>query len=213
MRRYEKENGAKAFFNINMFLLPIVIGASLQFLFYGLSLAWLSSAIGLVGMFMMQQNELAYLDSLTDTYNRLYLNHVISTWIKREQGFAGAMVDIDDFKSINDSFGHSEGDKALRAVADVLKQTHLDRGLVFRFAGDEFIVLQMGGSEDSLAAYMEEVNRRLETALDGAPCPVRLSYGVSVFDSGDVDAFMKGLDERMYQMKTAHHAAENRSAL
>ena len=206
MRRYERENGAKAFFNIDMFLLPIIIGTGLQFLFYGLSLAWLSSAFGLAGMFMMQQNEMAYLDSLTDTYNRLYLNQILSAWIKRGTPFAGLMLDVDDFKSINDRFGHSEGDRALKTVADILKQSRLAREWVFRFAGDEFIVLELGGGVDALTAYMEEVNRRLE-ARDGAhPYRIRLSYGVAVFDSGDEDAFLKQMDERMYEMKAAHHA-------
>ena len=69
-RRFEKENGARTFFNVKMFLLPILIGAGLQFAFYGLSLAWLSAALGLVGLYMMQQNEVAYLDALAGTYNR-----------------------------------------------------------------------------------------------------------------------------------------------
>ena len=207
MRRYEKENGAKAFFNIDMFLLPIIVGTGLQFMFYGLSLAWLSSAIGLAGMFMMQQNELAYLDSLTDTYNRLYLNQIISAWIKRGTPFAGVMLDIDDFKSINDRFGHSEGDRALKTLADVLKQSRIAREWVFRFAGDEFIVLELGGGPDALTAYMEEVNRRLEASDGAQPYRIRLSYGITAFDFGDEDAFMRKMDERMYEMKSAHHAA------
>jgi hypothetical protein len=108
-RRYEKENGARTFFNINMFLVPILIGAGLQFAFYGLSLAWLSSAIGLTGMYMMQQNETAYLDPLVDTYNRRYFDFLLTSWISRGYGFSGVMMDIDDFKSINDNCGHSEG--------------------------------------------------------------------------------------------------------
>ena len=51
--RYEKENGARTFINIKMFLIPIIIGAGLQFMFYGLSLAWLSAALGLMGLYMM----------------------------------------------------------------------------------------------------------------------------------------------------------------
>ena len=208
MRRYERENGAKAFFNIDMFLLPIIVGTGLQFAFYGLSLAWLSSAIGLLGMYMMQQNEMAYLDSLAGTYNRLYLNQILSTWIKRGIPFAGAMLDIDDFKSINDNFGHSEGDRALRTVADTLKQSRLAHEWVFRFAGDEFIVLEMGGSTDALEAYLDEARRRLEAAQgDARPYRICLSQGIAVYDGGDVDAFMRKMDERMYEMKSDHHAA------
>ena len=115
-KHYERENGAKTFFSISMFLVPILVGAGLQFMFYGLSLAWLSAAIGLIGLFMMQQNEMAYIDSLSDTYNRQYLNHILSAWITRGYSVSGIMLGIDRFKYINDNFGHSEGDLALKTV-------------------------------------------------------------------------------------------------
>ena len=207
-RRYEKENGARAFFNIKMFLLPILVGAGLQFLFYGLSLAWLSASIGLVGLFMMQQNELAYVDSLVDTYNRQYMNHILSAWISRKRRFAGVMVDIDRFKQINDSFGHSEGDRALKAVTDILKQSRRGHEWVFRFAGDEFIVLKLTEDKQEMNAYMDEVNKRVRTFNQGErPYSLSLSYGISVSDDGGIDAFMKRMDENMYAMKEAHHAS------
>ena len=208
-RRYEKGNGAKTFFNVNLFLLPILIGAGLQFLFYGLSLAWLAASIGLMGLFMMQQNELAYLDALTDTYNRQYLNHILAAWIKRGNGIAGAMLDMDDFKRINDRFGHSEGDSALQAVADILKRSRVEHEWVFRFAGDEFIVLRMTRDPGDLTAYFDEVERRLAAYnSEGRPYKISLSYGTSYLDGADVDAFMKDMDEKMYAMKERHHARQ-----
>ena len=205
-RRFEKENGTRAFFNINMFLVPILIGAGLQFLFYGLSLAWMSAALGMVGMSMMQQNEMAYIDSLVDTYNRQYMNHILAAWSSRGSSFAGVMLDIDNFKRINDEYGHSEGDKALKTVTDILKRSRLDNEWVFRFAGDEFIVLKLTRSADGLAAYMDEVNRRLAEYNGGEhPYKLALSWGMSFFDAGDLDGFMKEMDENMYKMKAEHH--------
>ena len=208
-RRYERENGARAFFSISMFLLPILLGAGLQFLFYGLSLAWLSAAVGLVGLFMMQQNEMAYVDALTDTYNRQYLSHTLSAWISRNRRFTGVMLDIDRFKSINDSFGHSEGDRALKTVADILKAARRDHELVFRFAGDEFIILKLTGDAEGLAPYLAEVDRLLEERKQGGCLyPIALSYGMSHYETGGIDAFMKDMDEGMYRMKVCHHGAE-----
>jgi diguanylate cyclase (GGDEF)-like protein len=203
--RYEKENGARTFFSVRMFLLPILVGAGLQFLFYGLSLAWLSAAVGLVGLFMMQQNELAYVDSLADTYNRQYLNQILSAWISRERSFTGVMLDIDRFKSINDNFGHSEGDRALKTVADTLKKARTGHELVFRFAGDEFIGREITDDEDGLRAYMDKVNSLLE-ADGNRPYPISLSWGVSRYEGGGADAFMKDMDRKMYAMKAEHHA-------
>ena len=173
---------------------------------YGLSLAWLSSAVGLVGLFMMQQNEMAYVDSLVDTYNRQYMDNVVSAWIARNRSFVGVMLDIDRFKEINDTYGHSEGDKALKTVTGILKQARLNHEWVFRFAGDEFIILQLSDSPDGLSAYLDEVNRRLADYNRGEnPYPLSLSYGVSFFQRGDMDAFLKEMDGRMYQMKAKHH--------
>ena len=204
--KYNKENGARAFFNVNMFLFPILVGAGLQFAFYGLSLAWLASAIGILGLYMMQQNEAAYIDSLVDTYNRQYLDHVVTAWIRRGMKFCGAMIDIDHFKSINDNLGHSEGDKVLQAVTTILKQSRLTNEWVFRFAGDEFIILKLSDTPDGLDAYFEEANRRVEEYnKEDHPCKIRLSYGISFFDSGSLDTFMKEMDSRMYAMKAEHH--------
>ncbi len=205
-RKYEKENGSMTFFSVHMFLLPILIGAGLQFMFYGLSLAWLSAAIGLVGLFMMQQNEIAYVDPLVDTYNRQYMNSVFSSWTKRGDSFSGAMIDVDWFKSINDRYGHSEGDKALRDVAHVLKKSRIDNELVFRFAGDEFVVFKRESSEDGMKAYMKEVERQLAEHNKAAnDYKLSLSYGISHFESGDLDSFLKEMDEGMYDMKATHH--------
>ncbi len=207
-RRYEKENGAKAFLSIGMFLVPIFMGAGLQSMFYGLSLAWLSAAVGLTGLFMMQQNELAYIDSLANVYNRQYLNHILSAWVNRGNGFVGVMVDVDRFKSINDTFGHSEGDAALKVVSDVLKRARMDNEWVFRFAGDEFVVLRMTEDRDGLVPYLDHVEKILAGENNGdRSYQISLSYGMAYCDNGDIDEFMRVMDKNMYVMKESHHCA------
>ena len=209
-KRYEKEHGARTFFNINMFLVPILVGAGLQFAFYGLSVAWLASAIGLTGLYMMQQNETAYIDPLLEMYNRRYLDYILSSWISRGYSFTGMMIDIDGFKSINDSFGHSEGDRALMHVADILKKSAAGNEIPFRFAGDEFIVLQRTADRHDLSGYIEKMERNLEKFNAGRSDDeyrLGMSYGISTFHPGEdsIDTFMKELDDRMYEMKAEHH--------
>ena len=204
-RQYKKKNGEVAFFNIHVFLLPILAGAGLQFLFYGLSLAWLSAAVGLVGLFMMQQNEMTYIDSLTGIYNRQYLNHILSAWIERGHPFMGVMIDIDDFKKINDTFGHSEGDHALIRAADALRKARRGDERIFRFAGDEFVVLCQADAPKELEEYMSRVGAILEEDQGHAGDPLHLSHGISRYGGGSIDAFMKDMDTAMYRMKAAHH--------
>lgn len=204
--QYEKRNGARSFFRIPVFILPIIAGIGLQYLFYGLSLAWLSCAIGLTGLFMMQQNELAYVDSLVNTYNRQYMNHIISSWTSRDYSFAGIMFDIDDFKSINDTYGHTEGDRALSEVADVLLRARTDNEMVFRFAGDEFIVLKLAKSIDEMTPYLENYHVILdEINREDRQYKIELSYGKGFFVNSDLDTFMKEMDGKMYEMKQLHH--------
>lgn len=211
-RRYEKENGPIAFFNIGVFLAPVLIGAALQFMFYGLSLAWLSSAIGLTGLHMMKQNETAYIDPLVDIYNRRYMNYVIDSWIDRKYRFAGAMLDIDRFKSINDEFGHSEGDKALMKTAELLKAAKTENEFLFRFAGDEFIVVRRTDSPDGLSSFLKRFTEELEGFNSGEDRRYRLgiSCGTGFFEPGltTIDSFMKELDDNMYEMKTLHHSGD-----
>lgn len=205
-RSFERKYGAKTFFRIELFLAPVLLGTVLQFMFYGLSLAWMASAVGLVGLYMMQQNEMAYIDSLTDVYNRRYLNDIMAGWINQEITFTGAMLDIDRFKEINDAYGHTEGDKVLKDVADVLMRSRADGEWVFRFAGDEFIILKRDDAADALDAYMDRVAENLKAYNNaGNPYALELSYGLSQFSAGDVNSFMKELDDRMYEMKAEHH--------
>lgn len=207
--RYERVHGTRSFFSIEMFLVPILVGTTIQFLFYGLSLAWLSSAVGLVGLYMMQQNEAAYIDPLTEVYNRQYLNHTFNYWRSKGYSFSGIMIDLDRFKQINDTYGHSEGDKALVATSRMLKSLCGDGSLAFRFAGDEFVLLIRTDEKEELEAKaaaledaLKEVNNRI-----GRPYKIRLSYGFATLDpdAADLDTFMKTMDANMYEMKRKHH--------
>lgn len=157
--------------------------------------------------FLYKCFQIWYVDALVDTYNRQYLNHILSAWISRGSSFAGVMLDVDGFKRINDVYGHSEGDRALKTVTDLLKRSRLDHEWVFRFAGDEFIVLKRTRSADGLKPYMDEVLRRLGEYNGSEPLyPLSLSYGMSFFETGDMDTFMKEMDDNMYRMKAEHHA-------
>lgn len=203
--RYNRERGPRAFVSIELFLLPIVVGTSLQFAFYGLSLAWVASAIGLCGLFMMQQNELAYIDGLTGTYNRQYLYHMLTSWSRSHTPLVGAMCDVDRFKGINDTYGHSEGDHALTVVAGALTEAAGDQEWVFRFAGDEFVVVGIEEDTDAIDACLTRAATSLaDTGNTGLKAPVSISWGTSDY-TNDIDDFLRGMDERMYAMKSIHH--------
>lgn len=95
--------------------------------------------------------ELVYVDALTGLYNRAYLDATIQMMNEGTRSFnAAIMVDLDRFKSINDTYGHLAGDQALKEVAAIIvSKINADSDIAFRYGGDEFLIL-MGEKEKSL---------------------------------------------------------------
>ena len=92
-------------------------------------------------------------------------------------------------------------------MTDILKGSRLGGEQVFRFAGDEFIVLKATAAPDGLDAYLANVGKNLDQYnRSNQPYPLSLSYGKSFFDEGSLDEFIKQVDNRMYEMKKEHHA-------
>ena len=133
------------------------------------------------------------------TFQNKIENYLVNTvGIKQE--------DIDDFKSINDTYGHSEGDHALQSATNILKHARQDDEWVFRYAGDEFVVLKRANDPYGLDAFLHRVHEGLdEFNTSDHPYRLSLSYGVSVLDGQSVDAFMGDMDRKMYEMKAEHH--------
>ncbi|MCR4674028.1 MAG: GGDEF domain-containing protein, partial [Lachnospiraceae bacterium] len=116
---------------------PIFLGLLVQSKFYGVSLIWPATAVGLTLMVLSIQNRNIVLDPLTGLYNRKYLD----SFKFRDKNYCLMMLDLNGFKAINDTYGHSEGDVALQKIAELLLTTIGMKGTAVRYAGDEFIVL------------------------------------------------------------------------
>lgn len=214
-RKFERTHGKVRFFPMAMFLVPVIIGGAVQAVAFGISLAWPSVCVGLVSIFMSLQNEMSYIDPLTNLYNRAYLDSTLKTLERSGKHFSGIMVDLDFFKDINDECGHSTGDEALAEAAKLLVANVPDNTSVIRYAGDEFIMLLIGA--DEVAA--QETERAIEAAVDDfngradAAYKLSLSMGIGSFTPGTdtIDGFLSLIDERMYARKRARHAAANRN--
>lgn len=202
---FRRKHHVEVFFPIWIFLTPVLIGIVLQSLFYGLSLAWCCTSLGLAALYMSTQTELAFRDPLTGLYNRHYLDRVLNTWT----GHSGIMLDMDFFKEINDRFGHSVGDEVLRETANLLREASPDDSIAFRFAGDEFILLLTTNREEAIREAEEGIKKAVETfnRSSGRPYKISLSMGHAVFDTKDKDAFMEAIDSAMYVEKRARHAS------
>jgi diguanylate cyclase (GGDEF)-like protein len=125
---------------------------------------------------------LATMDGLTGVMNHRALMDFLSTHMKRNSVIGSPssviLLDIDNFKSLNDQYGHIAGDEALRTIAQVLKLSCPAGAGVGRYGGEEFMMVLPGGSESAAEAVAEELRRRIQMAKTTSR-PVTASIGVS----------------------------------
>jgi len=161
-----------------------------------------------------RQSELAFLathDALTRLPNRTLILDRVEQLLRRARRqhtpVAALFIDLDNFKTINDSLGHAAGDELLRAVASRLNAVVRETDAVGRLGGDEFVVI---ASEVSLAAGPELIAERLLAALEQpfklkdtahAPLTVTASIGIASGDRASAEELLRDADVAMYQSK------------
>lgn len=205
-------HGKVAFFPIYMYLAPIITGSVLQMVIYGVSLAWLGTAIGVVALYMSMLSQSSYLDFLTGLYNRLFFKHTMDRLKSRSAAdHYGIMIDMDLFKEINDTYGHSAGDQALRDAAGIFRKVVTGSSAsVFRFAGDEFIIIVKSAQEEEVTALEDNLRQEADrfNAGSGRKYKVAFSMGHAKYDPDNDtnDSFLKKIDKAMYADKTRRKA-------
>lgn len=205
-------SGGIKFYPVLQFVWPIFICVCLQMFFYGISTIWVGIAVGYTSLMLALQNENIFIDKLTGLYNRYYLDK-ISGELKRKRKIAMMMLDMNGFKSINDNFGHSQGDEALVSLADILEKTVGEDGTVIRFAGDEFVILLNTEKENVAEKCKAQIKENLDEFNKSGQKNYKLSasIGCGVFDLSkcSVDRILKRIDKRMYEDKKAYYASGN----
>jgi diguanylate cyclase (GGDEF)-like protein/PAS domain S-box-containing protein len=162
---------------------------------------------------------LEFFDALTGLPNRAQLESRLRAAVtrarRREQAVALLLVDLDNFKLVNDSLGHTAGDRLLRRIAGRLRGAEREDGVLARIGGDEFLVLladlPRGVAEATARAAADELARRLAEpfTVAGAEFHVEASIGISIFpdDADGPEALMQHADAAMYQSKGRGRAA------
>ena len=155
---------------------------------------------------------MARVDPLTASLNR----HAFYSMVegnRTTEGAAGcvAIVDLDALKPVNDTFGHAAGDAAIRAVARAIRQMVRADDLVFRWGGDEFLVVLFGVSEDEARRRLDGLDAMLAAVpVPGSaePLAVTASIGVSAFEAvAGLEKALEAADERMYRRKLTRRSA------
>ncbi|MDD4888183.1 MAG: sensor domain-containing diguanylate cyclase, partial [Thiomonas sp.] len=163
-------------------------------------------------------------DTLTGLPNRYaleqYLPAVIERASRQGNAFAVGMIDLDGFKIINDTWGHSAGDRVLRELTRRLQAVRRQGDYLARLGGDEFIVVMedLGPLEvhSNFANSVERLRQAVAAPFDIAPnvqLPMDMSIGISAypFDAQDADTLMRLADKAMYARKSDKSASPLRS--
>jgi diguanylate cyclase (GGDEF)-like protein len=171
--------------------------------------------------FRAELSTLAHTDPLTRLGNRLSLEEDLRSLDARGRrygrGYCLAMCDIDRFKAYNDSLGHHAGDEALRAVADTIKRELRAGDGIYRYGGEEFLIVLPEQTPETAQIAAERVRSAVERlAIPHAAVPagvVTLSAGIAAYHPGDaatVEELLEQADAALYRAKSA---GRNRVAL
>lgn len=146
-------------------------------------------------------NTKLYHDALTDVFNRRYYEEIV-------RGMTGpvgvALLDLDDFKVYNDTYGHHAGDLALKTTANVVQGCIRQTDALIRFGGDEFLLILPGIPEDYLKVKLEQIREKLHEAIVPGYAHMRLSVSVGGMVQGsanEMDRVVRQVDRLMYQAK------------
>jgi diguanylate cyclase (GGDEF)-like protein len=158
-----------------------------------------------------QYHKMATIDAMTGLYNRWHLMETAEAAFARAQrlgqSFVALMIDVDSFKQINDTQGHSTGDQVLAELAQACREQVRPGDIVGRYGGDEFIIMASGITSRRAAQLAEQLARPAPPALgrDGKPLAYTTSIGIAecLPGSGDVPTLLKHADLAMYETKQA----------
>ena len=188
------------------FIVPVLLGIIVQVFSYGISLTFIGIAIGLTGVYLSTQNESAYKDPLCGVYNRKYYIDYVRSFCnsrKKDDFLVGILIDMDNFKQINDKYGHYAGDKALQLFGSVLRKQIGDIGFAVRYGGDEFILVSKQ-SEAVVNTVVANIVKEIEeiNATGKNEFQLFFSYGMATLNSeSNMNEFLKTMDAHMYEMK------------
>ena len=149
--------------------------------------------------------EKAYQDQLTQVGNRRLLEAIIESDTNLGETFVVVMIDLDNFKQINDTCGHTVGDEILVYFSKVIKNSTRKNAIIIRYGGDEFTIIIPESNEGAAQRVIERLEDRLKTPihLDGEHFSLSFSYGIAVYpkDGKDIKTLIEIADKRLYEAK------------
>ncbi len=156
------------------------------------------------------QEHLANIDALTGAYNRRFLTNFTESYlkiVKRERSiFSLMIIDIDDFKVVNDSYGHNTGDEILILLVEHMKNLLRENDIIVRFGGDEFIVLLPDTNQENtmnVAKKILEKTSEIRYPFEDKFVSITISIGTAEYNKNDenIETILRRADDSLYNSK------------
>ncbi|MCR5848903.1 MAG: sensor domain-containing diguanylate cyclase [Lachnospiraceae bacterium] len=158
----------------------------------------------------LQISNRARMDSLTGILNKATVTDTIIDYLKEsepDQIHALLMIDCDNFKKVNDNFGHAVGDEVIKYFASVLKRTFRDSDVKGRFGGDEFMVFMKNTTKEATILRATQLNEAIKKPYlkDGKEIKISCSIGVAYYpkDGNSFENLFEAADDALYKAKSA----------
>lgn len=200
---------------VMIFLLLPIIATFMQLWFYGLLLIWPATAVALIFSYLIFETTSSSRDFLTGAFTRMRAEEFISNLLKKKRKFAVAMIDLDDFKAINDTFGHHVGDDMLIEMTRILKQVFDKNAIVSRYGGDEFLIVLEGASEGGMQLRRKNIQQLLINSESIYAQSQKFSYGVAFcqnFEAWTMESVITTADNNMYLDKAKNKNFKRRKS-
>lgn len=199
----------KQLFSLLLFTVIPTVCLTIQSLVYGIALTFFGVTVSLLIIYLNVQNHAMFTDYLTELNNRMKLEIHLKDKIAQStpsKTFSAIMLDINNFKSINDIYGHATGDEILRRSAKLLRSCVCPDDFIARFGGDEFFIVLDVSDYEGLQQRIDKINyciSRYNSTCE-KPYKIGFSMGCKVYDANakpNVNEFEKQLDMLMYADK------------
>lgn len=196
-------------------LLFTIIGTSIQLVIPSILTSWHSVTLSLLVLYILLSEFEGSFDTLTGLYNRaafIKFSHSLTD----KKKFAVVVMDINDFKQINDTYGHEYGDKVLIEVARIIKDSFNNHCSWYRVGGDEFCVISMDTNCETLESNLKHMITSLSKERVNDSWLPTVSYGYSIFKGDkplDFKNLMNEADSQMYFYKKLQKKNEYESSL
>ena len=165
----------------------------------------------------MQLYKRATTDDLTGLYTRQYIDERLAQEIERakryQRPFSILMVDLDHFKQVNDTYGHSTGDLVLQIVSDILIQDLRDTDIAGRLGGEEFIIILGETQQDGAVNFAERIREEIESKhieKDNKVIKVTASIGLACYKKSYKDQFERLIEDADKALYKAKNSGRNR---